>query len=304
MLKVHMWPYIRTIIHFSIQQIRADSFDDSNIAIEPKPNQLFHALDNAKISSLEFYHNTLIVGTTVITGYEWKKNQLQKKSWEIRIPSSNQNCMDQQNDINCLCVVIDQLYAGCGDNNVYLINLENGHVERHFDGHTDYIHGIHAHNNQLYSASQDGSIRIWDKKQKRVSHVIEPYKDDKLARPNLGKWQGSVSRNNDWLLCGGGPRPGLYHLRSLHCSTIFPFPKKVHVTGFIDDYLYIAGDDKTFNEFNINGNINAQITTSASTIYSVATQFYPANLISIGGTSNNLDLCTSLNYKDTVLKLY
>lgn len=32
------------------------------------------------------------------------------------------------------------LYAGCGDNNIYIVNLEDGRILRSMQGHTDYIH--------------------------------------------------------------------------------------------------------------------------------------------------------------------
>ena len=32
------------------------------------------------------------------------------------------------------------LYVGCGDNNIYVINLESRKILRSMQGHTDYIH--------------------------------------------------------------------------------------------------------------------------------------------------------------------
>lgn len=32
------------------------------------------------------------------------------------------------------------LYAGCGDNNIYVINLEEGKILRSLQSHTDFIH--------------------------------------------------------------------------------------------------------------------------------------------------------------------
>lgn len=34
------------------------------------------------------------------------------------------------------------LYAGCGDNNIYVISLEDGRIVRSLEGHTDYIHSL------------------------------------------------------------------------------------------------------------------------------------------------------------------
>lgn len=47
-------------------------------------------------------------------------------------------------DVNCM--YLDQtdgiLYAGCGDNEIYSITLENGTVLRKYSGHKDYIHSV------------------------------------------------------------------------------------------------------------------------------------------------------------------
>lgn len=76
------------------------------------------------------------------------------------------------------------------------------------------------------------------------------------------------------------------------------------MTGFVDDNLFIAGDDKKFNVFNINGDLDAELSSSPSTIYSVVKQSTPTAFVSIGGTSNHLDLCSSLKFKNSSLKLY
>jgi len=196
------------------------------------------------------------------------------------------------------------LYAGCGDNNIYVINMEGGNIVQCLKGHTDYIHDVFVIENQLYSASQDGTVRFWDTRQKVSTHNLEPYKDERLARPNLGNWQGCVAVTNDWLLCGGGPKPSLWHLRSLECTTIYPFTKQVHVTGFLDDVLYVAGDHNCLSQFSLNGDLISELSTTASSVYSVVTQQTPIKCISIGGTSNELNICSDLNYKDSVIKMY
>lgn len=45
-------------------------------------------------------------------------------------------------DINYMMYskVNNLLYVGCGDNNIYVINLEDRKILRSMQGHTDYIH--------------------------------------------------------------------------------------------------------------------------------------------------------------------
>lgn len=275
-----------------------------------KPIQVFNITENGKyqqVQSLAFYKNILIVGTNTgkIRGYNFYKNRLTKKAWEIFL--ANQNIADQ-NDMNCFWLQKNDgtLFVGCGDNNIYAVSLETGKVLRNFNGHTDYVHWIDGANaNKLYSASEDGSVKFWDQREKRFVNQLEPYKDERLERMQFGKWQGTVSVTDDWLLCGGGPRPSLYHLRSLECSTIFGVANTIHVSGFLDDIVYLGGGDNShLLQFNLKGDITAEIPVSCSSIYSVVSQTTPEKFMSIAGASNYLDICTNFNYKDIMLKLY
>lgn len=303
---------------FSISQICADP--DENMANDSneeqsvklknsltKPVQVFKVADETKILSLSFYNNFLIVGTCgLITGYTWLKNRLTKKSWEIHVSAANKD-FDQQNDINCLWLNRQAgiLYAGCGDNNICAINLEDGKILRQFPGHTDYIHWLDGDtDHNLYSASEDGTVRFWDTREKRAVNQIEPHKNEKLVRPQFGKWIGAVAVTDDWLICGGGPKVSLWHLRSLECTTVFPYTKQAHTTGFIDDIVFIGGDYNHLCQYNLKGDLTAELAVSASSIYSVVNQMEPKKFMSIAGSSNQLDICTDFNYKDIVLTLY
>lgn len=274
-----------------------------------KPIQIFNVTESGKkqqVQSLAFYDNFLIVGTNTgrLSGYAWYKNRLTKKTWETFL--ANQNLADQ-NDINCFWLEKNNgtLYVGCGDNNMYAISLETGQTIRTFTGHTGFIHWIDAMaESNLYSASEDGSIKFWDKREKRFVNQLEPWKDERLERTQFGKWQGTVAVTDDWLLCGGGPKPSLYHLRSLECSTIFDVNSSIHVSGFLDDIIYLGGDNNHLFQYNLKGDVTAEIPVSSSAIYSVVSQTTPEKFMSIAGASNCLDICTNFNYKDIMLKLY
>lgn len=273
-----------------------------------RPHQVFKASeDGQSIRSLAFHNNFLIVGTAgIVTGFTWVKNRLTKKAWEIRLPANNE-LSGQRNDINCFWLNKEEsiLYAGCGDNNIYVLALDNGQVLRSFGGHTNYVHSIDGSNDQnLYSASEDGSVRFWDRRDKRAVNQLEPFKNAALARPNFGKWQGTVAVTDDWLVCGGGPRVSLWHLRSMECTTVFPFVRPARVSGFLDDIIYIGGDSNRLCQYNLKGDVTAEVPVSSSSVYSVVAQIEPDKFLSIAGASNSLDICTNYNYRDVVLNLY
>lgn len=275
-----------------------------------KPIQVFNVTENGKkqqVQSLAFHEDFLIVGTNMgrISGYAWYKNRLTKKTWETFL--ANQNLADQ-NDMNCFWLQTNDgiLYVGCGDNNIYAVSLETGKIIRTFSGHTDFVHWIDGAtgSKSIYSASEDGSVKFWDQREKRFTNQLEPYKDERLERTQFGKWQGTVSVTDDWLVCGGGPKSSLYHLRSLECSTIFDVDSTVHVSGFLDDIVYLGGDNNHLFQYNLKGDVTAKIPISSSSIYSVVSQTTPEKFMSIAGASNCLDICTNFNYKDIMLKLY
>lgn len=55
---------------------------------------------------------------------------------------------------------------------------------------------------QLVSASEDGSVRLWDMRQKVHTNTVQPYLSEKLVRPELGKWIGAACLSEDWLVRG------------------------------------------------------------------------------------------------------
>lgn len=274
-----------------------------------RPVQIYSIPDekNVRVLCMVFNNNTLIVGTNAgkVFGFSWYKNRLAKKQWEVFIASK---IWADSNDINTLYFQQNDniLYAGCGDNNVYAIDIGNdGKIVRTFKGHTDYIHCLDGSADQaIYSASEDGFIRFYDTRTARCTNQLQPHKDKQLARPDFGKWQGAVAVSNNWLICGGGPKACLYHLRSLDCSVVFDFKSTVHVTGFLDDTIYVGGDDKHLCQYNLKGDIRTQIPVSSTSIYSVISQSAPEKLLSIAGSSNNLDICTDYSFRDIVLQLY
>lgn len=296
-----------------IAEVHGKTNGPSDASIQSKkalarPHQVFKASEDGQpIRSLAFHNNFLIVGTVgIVTGYTWLKNRLTKKSWEIRMPAKNE-ISSQQNDINCLWLNKNDsiLYVGCGDNNIYVAALDDGQVLRSFGGHTNYVHSIDGNNDHnFYSASEDGSVKFWDRREKRAVSQLEPYKNAALVRPQFGKWQGTVAVTDDWLLCGGGPSVSLWHLRSMECTTIFPFIKPARVCGFLDDVIYIGGDSNRLGQYNLKGDVTAEVPVSSSSIYSVLAQIEPDKFLSIGGASNSLDICTNYNYRDVVLDLY
>lgn len=306
------------IIVYSIEKLlEANSLEpDGTIASQEefksriKPIQIVHASEKSQIYSLSFFNNFLIVGTNgELIGYSFSKQQIQdsKTAWEIRLPAALETS-ELVNEVNYLWLDEENasIYAGCGDNNIYGISLENGIIVRTFNGHSDYIHSLDGTpgNNQIVSASEDGTVRFWDVRQKRSTSKLEPHKKDQLTRPEFGKWVGTVSISEDWLVCGGGPKFSLWHLRTHELTNPFEFSGKVHDSAFIGDRIVVAGDSKTLHQYSFNGDLVAEIPVSSPSVYSLAWINEPTKFLTIGGSSNQVDVCTNFAFRDFSLQLY
>lgn len=206
------------------------------------------------------------------------------------------------------------LYAGCGDNIMYAIDVndDGGRVQRDFVAHRDYIHSVCGNeaSGRLFSAGEDGAVRFWDAREQRSTGAVEPWKQARLARPEFGRWLGAAAvTDGDWLLCGGGPRLALWHLRTLECTTVYgAFGGGVHVAGFVDDLVLAGGESATasVHEYSLNGALVAEVPVSGPAVYSAVWQRDGSGrgLLSLGGASNRLDVCTNWRYRDLVLELY
>ncbi|XP_068629842.1 THO complex subunit 6 [Battus philenor] len=270
-----------------------------------KPKHL-HQLENEnQITSLASTENFLIVGTVnEISGWDWKailQTKLSKPTWTIKISLHSKF---EQTDVNSLwfCEQENKIYAGCGDDNVYVYNLEDGRRVNTLEGHKDYIHSVHGRGQQLITAGEDGLVMLWDIRSGKSYNKLEPHTNDKIARPDIGKWIGSASLEEDWIVCGGGPRLSLWHLRSLDAVTVFDIPDHgIHVSFFHDDCVVAGGTAKHLYQLNYSGEVKVELPVSATTVYSAVLRTSPNKLLSIAGSSPEIDICTSFKYRDQVL---
>jgi THO complex subunit 6 len=133
-------------IFFSIPRISSNLENPEDVDENmQKPIYTFLASEKHQIYSLAFHKDFLIVGTIdLITGYLWngKTHKITKMAWEVKLPV-NSDMLDKA-EVNYLWLDVENehLYAGCGDNNIYCINLEDGKVLKTLEGHKDFIHCV------------------------------------------------------------------------------------------------------------------------------------------------------------------
>lgn len=52
----------------------------------------------------------------------------------------------------------------------------------------------------MVSASEDGSVNLWDTRIPKHHCQFTPHTNERLARPDLGKWIGSATLSDDWIV--------------------------------------------------------------------------------------------------------
>nr|CAD7589232.1 unnamed protein product [Timema genevievae] len=266
----------------------------------------FTAKQDVQVCSMVTTEKFLITGMVgEIVGWNWKSIKSStnpRLDWEIQIPTPKDAL--EKPDVNSL--IFDKtkglLYAGCGDDKIYVFNLESRQLLRTMEGHEDFVHCLHNLGNILASASEDGLVKLWDLRQKEPTKSLQPHLKQEVARPALGKWVGTVALSEDWLLCGGGPRLSLWHLRTLDVTTSFNLDDNgIHVAMFYDDRVMAGGASPHFYHLNYSGDVYAQVPSSSTTIYSAVYQELPHKVMCLAGSSNKIDLCTNFSYRDQVL---
>lgn len=55
-------------------------------------------------------------------------------------------------------------------------------------------------NSDIVSASEDGFVELWDSRTSKSHCKFAPHTNEKLARPDIGKWMGSATLSEDWIV--------------------------------------------------------------------------------------------------------
>lgn len=236
-------------------------------------------------------------------------NQLDT-NWTIKLPSDNTLA-------NVIALSGERIYSGCSDNNIYIHDKETQQELARLGGHQDYLHALKVTgHNLLYSAAEDGSVRSWDiRTPGKAMSIILPFKNTSLARTHFGKWIGAldVSPNNEWLVCGGGPKLSVWHLASSKCVHICDSPNVANVAQYVPSdpsSIIFAGNGNQVSTWKLNSSTaeassySCQLDSSIDNIFSIVYHNYTDydyNLSSFSGDNFKIELCKNGKYIDSEL---
>ncbi|XP_078064706.1 THO complex subunit 6 homolog, partial [Mustelus asterias] len=142
-------------------------------------------------------------GTGDVKAWNWNElvKKVCKEAWTRRpafgtrldIPEINSLVLNQKDN---------SLFMACGDNTIHAMDLENGTFTHTLRGHKEYVHCLVLREGQkeCVSGSEDGTVRLWDLRSASQIQMIEPYKYEKCARPQYGKWIGCLCIDSDWMV--------------------------------------------------------------------------------------------------------
>uniref|UniRef100_A0A3Q0QPU1 THO complex 6 n=1 Tax=Amphilophus citrinellus TaxID=61819 RepID=A0A3Q0QPU1_AMPCI len=249
--------------------------------LNQKPILTFTAHEGPVFALLSTDCHLLSAGNGEISAWSW--SELTKKNvkplWtrrpnyksSLEIPEINSMTINPRDN---------SLIIGGGDNNIHVMDLENGAFKAVLQGHSDYIHCVTVREREaeILSGGEDGAV---------------------CARPQFGKWISCVTTDSDWMLCGGGPSLSLWHLRSLSPTSIFNLSGCQRQAAFHQDMILAVGEGAFVSHCLLGGEVKAQIPCTAQSLNTL--QFNSNStehrVLTVGGSNNNIDVFTNLSYR-------
>uniref|UniRef100_A0A9L0RKE2 THO complex subunit 6 n=1 Tax=Equus caballus TaxID=9796 RepID=A0A9L0RKE2_HORSE len=302
-----------------------------------KPVVTFQAHDGPVYSMVSTDRHLLSAGDGEVKAWLWAEILKKgcKELWRRQPPYRTSL---EVPEINALLLVPKEnsLILAGGDCQLHAMDLETGAFTRALRGHTDYIHclALRERSPEVLSGGEDGAVRLWDLRTAKEVQTIEVYKHEECSRPHNGRWIGCLATDSDWMVswaeyrmgwqlqalpaeglwlmvagdphlsaqvCGGGPALTLWHLRSSTPTTIFPMraPQK-HVT-FYQDLILSAGQGRCVNQWQLSGELKAQVPGSSPGLLSLSLNQQPAapecKVLTAAGNSCRVDVFTNLGYR-------
>jgi THO complex subunit 6 len=208
------------------------------------------------------------------------------------------------NEVNALVEHRGHLFSAMGNNQCYEWDLNSGSLVRTYNGHTQFLHDVALKfdaESSLFTASEDGSVRVWDLRTANARCIIDCEKGAVVTSfsPASKKvnWISSLEVKEDWLACGGFKGVHMWYLPAMQYTSYIPLPNVQ--TLLCHQNAILSGGNGTLQESNLyiwsqDGKPVSQIKTSIPSIYSLSKyQNGSDSLIAVCGASEKIELYSS-----------
>lgn len=298
----------------------SNALSSDNIDKVKLPYSKFKATDSS-LYTLEKTNDLLLCAPlNQIIGWRWKdlkdNKSSMKPSFSIYLKSlessQNQNSQIETNSLLCdLEGGNKRILAGCGNGEIFNFDMETSKLIHKYQAHEDSIYQITMKNNsnELISASEDGQIKIWDLRTKVCSNSVKPYESPMCARPNLGKHINCVAIDDEnWMICGGGPKLALWHLRSMKPMSAPEFEDELFVPNVCKIYqnqILSGGNSKRLYIHTFENKLKTEINTTINCIFDISINYaLKANrIVCAAGSGASIDICSNFSYRAATLTL-
>ncbi|CAH3143601.1 unnamed protein product [Porites lobata] len=277
-----------------------------------RPIIIFQGHNGAIYSLISTEKFLISGGSSEIHGWRWdeilEKTESPLPAWTLQ-PSARNSLNVAETNALVFASQEDTLFSGCGDNNIYMWDLDSGTCKNTLTGHRDYIQCLclRTKHSQCVSGAEDGTVRLWDYRTKgTLTGLIEPCKNEDIHRPQLGSWIGcvSVDESQDWLVCGGGPSLSVWHLRSMACTAVLRTESCQQTALFHNDLILSAGSEPHVFHWQINGDPKTHVPCTPKSVFALqVNDKSPKNkVLAVGGSSADIDVFTNFGYRALSLK--
>jgi len=192
----------------------------------------------------------------------------------------------------------DVLIGGGPRGILYTIDLNVFHIiKEDTDSHKDSIQcsSLSEERGMFCTASEDGTVHIWDMKSQEIIRTFLPFEKEELNRPERGRFISCCSMIGDWLVCGGGPRVGLWNVRSGELANILDIEQDTPLSMFSSpERIFIGGSRSVVYQFQRNGSKISTVDASSQFVYSIQKSCKGHMLVS--GSTRTIDIYKN-NYK-------
>lgn len=249
---------------------------------------------------------------SIITAWSWHNliNQSKPtKVWEL----CNESKLEEDY-ITALCYSSkdNMLFSAGSGSQVITWDIKVGKKLDTYSGHSGYIHDVSTMPNGFVSASEDGSMRIWDSRNAQCSGMHQPFKSDDLRRERQGKHLTCVATDDrgDWIVCGGGPRLALFR----HSMPTFHKPLQEdkeelipNVVQFFNDEIIAGGNLPLLHRYHMNGDLKAVVPCYINSIFCMTSKVDETSRarglpLVLAGADYKISAFTNLGYQGMMFK--